>query len=148
MREWSATMESSSIQLYAPVVLSFTAEAQAKLGLVEESLQTVDEALNIVERTDERVWEAELYRIWAETLLQQDKQSAAEECYHKALGISRQQRAKSFELRASTGLANLWKTQGQPDQARLFLEKIYDWFTEGFDTPDLIEAKSLLDELS
>ena len=149
MQEGIAVMQSSGIQLFLPSTLGFIAEAQAKIGQFEDGLETLDEALDIVEQTNERIWEVEIHRLRAKLLLlMQGDQSAAEDSYHKAIEVARQQRAKSWELRASTGLARLWKSQGRVDEARELLEGIYAWFTEGFDTPDLKEAKSLLEEMS
>jgi predicted ATPase len=96
------------------------------------------------------VWEPELYRLKGELLLQQssDNQAEAETCFHHALDIARNQQAKSWELRAATSLARLWQQQGKREEARQVLAAVYDWFTEGFDTADLQDAKSLLDELA
>jgi predicted ATPase len=108
----------------------------------------LDEALESVERTGERWFEAELYRQKGELLLQQGHREAAEEQYHKALSIARAQEAKSWELRAAVSLARLRRDQDRHADARAALRQVYDWFTEGFDTPDLKEAKALLDELA
>ena len=115
---------------------------------MEDGLETLDEAIHIIEKTNERIWEAEVHRIRADLLKIQGDFPAAEDSYQKAIQVAHQQHANSFELRASTGLARLWKSQGRVDEARELLEGIYAWFTEGFDTPDLKEAKSTLDELS
>ena len=94
--------------------------------------------------------EAEISRIKGEILCAKDGPDAAEaeECFRKAIEIAHHQQARSLELRAATSLARLWQTQGKAKEARELLALIYAWFTEGFDTPDLIEAKALLDELS
>jgi DNA-binding SARP family transcriptional activator/tetratricopeptide (TPR) repeat protein len=123
------------------------AEAQAKIGLPGEGLATVSEALAIVEQAGERHWEVELHRLRGEILLMQGDEAEAEASFKKAIQVARQQSAKSWELRASIGLARLWGKQGKRDEARQLLGEIYDWFTEGFDTPDLREAKTLLEEL-
>ena len=92
----------------------------------------------------------ELHRLKGQLLLQQspDNVTEAESCFHQAIAIAQNQSAKSWELRATTSLARLWQSQGKREEAREVLEPVYSWFTEGFDTADLIDAKTLLDELS
>jgi predicted ATPase len=106
------------------------------------------EALTRVDTTGERWYEAELYRLKGALLLQQssDHHIEAENCFHHALEIARNQQAKSFELRAAISLARLWQQQGKRTAAHELLAPIYGWFTEGFDTADLQEAKALLEE--
>ena len=110
------------------------------------------EALTTVHHTGERWWEAELYRLKGElSLCMSDPSgalSAAEECFRQALDIARRQQAKSLELRAAMSLSRLWKRQGKRAAAHELLAPIYGWFTEGFDTADLQEAKALLEELA
>ena len=108
------------------------------------------EALDTVNKTEERNWEAELHRVKGELLLMQQGQKVgeAEECFRQALDTARRQQAKSFELRASMSLSRLWQQQGKQEEARQMLAEIYGWFTEGFDTVDLLEAKTLLEELA
>jgi len=116
-----------------------------------EGLETIAEALALIERTGDRVYETELWRIKGELLLRavaSNARAEAESCYRKAIEIARQQSAKSWELRAATSLARLWQRQGKSAEARQMLAEIYGWFTEGFDTADLQEAKALLDELN
>src|SRR6185503_18580789 len=124
----------------------------------EEGLSVLAEALATVDKTRERMYEAELYRLKGELLLmqegsrlevvaQREKREEAEACFHKAIDIARQQQAKSLELRASTSLARLWQQQDKQKEAHQMLSEIYGWFTEGFDTKDLQEAKTLLDSL-
>jgi predicted ATPase len=110
----------------------------------------LSEALALGDKTGERWCEAELHRLKGELLLQQspDNQTEAESCFQKALDVSRNQQAKLWELRASTSLARLWREQGKRQEAYNLLGPVYHWFTEGFDTADLIDAKALLDELS
>ena len=110
----------------------------------------VSEALTLMDTTGERWSEPELYRLKGALLLQQnsDHQAEAETSFHHALGIARSQQAKSFELRTATSLARLWQQQDKRQEAYNLLAPIYNWFTEGFDTADLIDAKALLDELS
>jgi len=109
-----------------------------------------------VDKSGERFYEAELYRLRGELTLAQSRvqrlessvQKEAESCFLKAIEVARKQQAKSLELRATASLARLWQQQGQRDKARQMLVEIYGWFTEGFDTKDLQEAKALLDALS
>jgi predicted ATPase len=141
--------------------LSLLAEACGKTGRVEDGLKALTEALTMVDQTGECVYEAELYRLYGELSLQsRSPQSSvsdprplapdpqAEACFHKAIEIARRQQAKSLELRATTSLARLWQQQGKQHAARNTLSEIYGWFTEGFDTKDLQEAKALLDSLN
>jgi predicted ATPase len=111
-------------------------------------MTTLAEALTLVEGTGERQWEAEIYRVRGELLLVQGDEADAEASFHRAIEVARRQSAKSWELRATTSLARLWQKQGEREEARRILAESYGWFTEGFDTPDLIEARTLLNELS
>jgi predicted ATPase len=110
-------------------------------------LTLLDEALQMVDRTGERWFEAELNRHKGHLLLRQGRTQAAEELYRKALRIAREQQANLWELRAAASLARLRRDQGERAEARDLLAPVYGWFTEGFNTPDLKEAKALLDEL-
>jgi predicted ATPase len=148
IRQGMAASESISIRLNLVGALRALAEAQAKTDHPEGGLTTLAEALTLVEKTGERLWEAELYRLRAELLLMQGDDHEAEASFEKAIEVARRQSARSWELRASIGLARLRQKQGKTDKARQLLGEIYDWFTEGFDTPDLKEAKLLLGELS
>jgi predicted ATPase len=116
-------------------------------GRIEESLTLLDEALWIADRTGERWLAAELNRHKGRLLLRQGHSEVAEELYRKALSIAEEQEAKLWELRAAASLARLRRDQGRRAEARDLLAPVYGWFTEGFDTPDLKEAKALLDEL-
>jgi predicted ATPase len=117
----------------------------------------LDEALMLVHRTGERCYEAELYRLKGELLLQggqrpkahgtEQKVAEAEQRFRQALAVARRQQAKALELRAVMSLSRLWQRQGKQREAHQLLAEIYGWFTEGFDTADLQEAKALLDEL-
>jgi predicted ATPase len=148
IREGLAVRRSIDAQCYLPGILGAMAEAQAKAGHPEEGLVTLAEALALVEETDERHWEAELYRLRGELLLMQGGETEAEANLCKAIQVAHSQQAKSWELRATVSLARLWRKQGRVDEARQMLAEIYDWFTEGFGTADLQEAKALLEELS
>ena len=123
------------------------AEVYRKGGQTAEGLASVTEALDWTQRTGGRYYEAELYRIKG-TLTLQSQVEEAEACFLKAIDIAQQQQAKSWELRTSTSLARLWQQQGKKAEALRLLVEIYGWFTEGFDTKDLQEAKALLEELS
>jgi len=141
-----------------PHFLTLLAEVAGLLGQPEEGLAALDEALTLVEQTEERYYEAELYRQRGELLLRhaaqshtaQDSQEQhdAEACFQHALAVARRQEAKSLELRAATSLARLWQCQGKHAEARELLASVYGWFTEGFDTADLQEAQALLDALA
>ncbi len=135
-------------------MLALLAEAAGKAGYAEEGLHAVAEATSIMDRTGERQNAAELYRLQGDLLLQshgqsrESRENEGEECFGKALEIARQQSAKSFEKRAATSLARLWQQQGKTAEARDLLAPVYLWFTEGFDTADLKDAKALLEELA
>jgi class 3 adenylate cyclase/predicted ATPase len=130
--------------------LAFLAEAHSLIGQPEVGLTALGEALTLVDTTGARFYEAEVYRLKGVLLLQQssDHQAEAEFSFHHALEIARSQQAKSLELRASTSLARLWQQQGKRQEAQALLAPVYHWFSEGFDTADLQEAKALLDELA
>jgi predicted ATPase len=130
-----------------PNLLMMLAGAYARLGKPVDGLNCLSEAAQIIETTDERYSEAELHRLRGDLLNATGDQSAAERSYHQALAVAKQQSAKLFELRASISLARLWRNQDRRGEARNLLAPIYGWFTEGFDAPDLNEAKALLEEL-
>ena len=148
IREGMAVRRSKGGHCHLAGAVGSLAEAQAKVGQPEEGLVTLAEALALVEETDERDWEAELHRLRAELLLMHGDEAEADASFHKAIEVARRQNAKSWELRATTSLTRLWQAQGKQEEARQQLAEIYDWFTEGFDTPDLTEARTLLDDLS
>jgi len=151
MREGLAHKKGGVERCYQSGCLRSLAEAQAKAGQPEEGLTTLAEAFAFVEESGERHWEAELYRLKGDLQLAQGDEVEAEASLHKAIEVARRQHAKSWELRAMMSLSRLWQNQGAPEKkagAHQMLAEIYGWFTEGFDTPDLIEAKALLEELS
>ena len=151
MHEGLAGWRATGAGLFVPFFLALLAEAYGEGGQAAEGLAALDEALTIVDsggEDGERMWDAELCRIKGELLLVRSRDVQAEACFQEALQLARSQRAKSWELRAAVSLSRLWKKRGQKKEARELLQGIYDWFTEGFDTPDLIDAKALLDELS
>jgi predicted ATPase len=119
------------------------------LGHPEEGLQALAEAHTLVEQHEERWWEAEVCRLWGVLLLRQPgtPQAEAETWLQRVLDVARRQEAKALELRAAMSLARLWQQQGKQAEARDLLAPIYGWFTEGFDTADLQEAKALLEAL-
>jgi len=130
--------------------LAILAEAHGTIGQPEAGLTVLAEALTLADTTGERWYEPELYRLKGELLLQQssDNQAEAETCFQQAIAIAQNQQAKSWELRTTTSLARLWQQQGKRDEARQVLGEVYYWFTEGFDTADLQEAKALLEVLA
>ena len=132
------------------VALGRVNEAQGALGEPKAGLEVLKEALAFAETTGERWYEPELYRLKGALLLQQssDHSTEAEACFHHAISIARSQQAKSLELRASTSLARLWQQQGKRQEAHDLLAPVYHWFTEGFDTADLKDAKALLEALA
>jgi predicted ATPase len=167
MHQGLAALRVTRAEFEQPYWLARMAEAYGKGGQAEEGLSVLAEALAIVDKTGVRFYEAELYRLKGELTLQQFKvqgskfkveessesgvwslESEAEEYFQKAIAIAKRQQAKSLELRATTSLARLWQRQGKQHEARNMLSEIYNWFTEGFDTKDLQEAKALLEELS
>ncbi len=125
------------------------AEAYLAAGRPREGLEAVSEGLELVQRTGTRIFEAEMRRLKGELLLMGDKRTEAEaaRCFGDAIEVARRQSAKSLELRATMSLARLLDKQGRRNEARTILSEIYGWFTEGFDTPDLKEAKALLEQL-
>src|SRR5688500_18786336 len=169
IQEGMATWRAIGAQISVPYFLSLLAEAYEKRGQPEKGLPVLTEALALTNNTEERWWEAELYRLkgtlrleardWrletrlasqAPTLKPQvpsEVAREAEECFLKALEVAQQQQAKSLELRAATSLARLKQRQRKPDEAFSVLEEVYNWFTEGFGTADLQNAKLLLNEL-
>jgi TOMM system kinase/cyclase fusion protein len=143
---WRAT----GAEIQVPLFLALLAEAHGTLGEPEAGLAVLAEALVHGEHTGERYLEAEIHRLKGELLLQQSSsnQTEAETCFHQAITIAQNQQAKSWELRAATSLARLWHQQGKRQEAYDLLAPVYHWFTEGFDTADLKDAKALLDELT
>jgi predicted ATPase/DNA-binding winged helix-turn-helix (wHTH) protein len=143
-----ATQLSIGAQVARTQFLAILGEALWHAGRTEEALQAVEEGLDVSNRNGERYYDAELWRLKGELLKMQDKAGEADYCFQRAIEIARQQAAKSLELRASTSLARLWKGQGKREQTQQLLAKIYYWFTEGFDTADLQNAASLLEDVS
>jgi predicted ATPase len=166
MRHGLTAYRVTGAELYVPYVLSLLAEGYASLRQVEAGLAVLQEGWEVMERTGEHVWHAEVCRVKGALLLAQESQKAnvkgqmpvlsiaegskveeAEACFQQAIAVAQQQSAKSWELRAATSLARLWQQQGKTTEARDLLAPVYEWFTEGFDTADLKDAKALLDKL-
>ena len=166
IRHAMTTWQTTGTELNRSYILALLAKACGKTARVEEGLMLLAEALAMVGKTGGRWWEAELYRLRGELTLQKfqvsgskfqvtnpqsptpNPQAEAEACFHKAIEIACQQSAKSLELRAVMSLSRLWLSQGKKVEAQQMLAEIYGWFTEGFDTADLKEAKALLEELA
>ena len=150
MRQGLDDRRAMGAELHRPYFLSLLAEADGKGGQIEEGLAVLNEALDMVNKTEERYWEAELHRCKGELLLMKQGQKVreTEECFRKALEIARRQQAKSLELRAAISLSRLWLKQEKQEEAHQLLAEIFGWFSEGFDTADLKDAKALLMELT
>jgi predicted ATPase len=147
-RKSFADMSATHQALFRPFNLALIAQSCACAGRIDEALDLLANALETVERSGERQSEAELHRLKGEWLLAHRQQrDEAEDCLARAISVAQRQSAKMFELRAAMSMARLWRDQGKRDEARDLLAPIYSWFTEGFDTLDLKEAKALLDEL-
>ena len=144
-----AAQEAAGAGIARPCFLLLLAEAHAAAGQAEAGLGALAEALALVERTDERYQEAEIHRLRGELSWQRSVADTpeAEEAFQRALAVARRQEARSSELRAATSLARLWQQHGKRAAAYDLLAPIYGWFSEGFDTADLREAKALLDRL-
>jgi predicted ATPase len=136
-------------ELGRPYWLTLLAEAYEKTGRLEDGLSVLEEALAFANNRGDKISTSEIHRLKGELLLRRDDGNAPEaiSCFDRAIEIAHSQSAKSYELRATTSLAKLLASQGRRDEARTMLADIYNWFTEGFDTADLKDAKALLDEL-
>jgi TOMM system kinase/cyclase fusion protein len=151
IRQGLVTFRATGAEVQQPSWLALLAEACGWAGQVAQGLNAVAEALAIMDKTGERYYEAELYRLKGELLLQAGEGPQvleAEAGFHQALSVARRRQAKFLELRAAMSLSRLWQRQGKRNAARPLLAEVYSWFTEGFDTADLQEAKALLEELS
>jgi predicted ATPase len=152
LQEGIAARQAIGAAALVPGQLVSLADAYGRAGNLQGALSILDKAACLVERTGERCWQAELCRLKGDLLLAQGHaEDEVEACFQRAIDVARRQSARSWELRAATSLARLWHAQGTPEKrvkARDLLRGIYDWFTEGFDTADLQEAKALLDALA
>jgi predicted ATPase len=143
---WRLTGSTAALPMY----LSDLARAYTDSGRIDEARRCIDEAIVAIKTTKETIYEAEVYRIAGDIALKSPQPNAAkaEWNFNRALAVARQQQAKSWELRAAMNMARLWRDQGKSQQARELLAPVYSWFTGGFDTLDLQEAKALFDELT
>jgi predicted ATPase len=144
------SLRSSESTLYEPFYLSYLAISYAELGQRDDAWRCIDDAIDKIEKSKEKWGEAEMHRIAGEVALKSPAPDTekAEKHFDRALAVARHQQTKSWELRAAMSLARLWRDQGKTLEARELLAPVYGWFTEGFDTRDLKEAKALLDELA
>jgi predicted ATPase len=143
-------MRSTGTTMWMPVWLSSLAKSNAEIGQFDDARRCIDETRTMIETTKERWYEAEVNRIAGEIALMSPELDAtkAEAHFERALAVARGQQAKSWELRAAMSMTRLWRDQGKHQQAHDLLAPVYGWFTEGFDTLDLKEAKALLDTLA
>ena len=143
-------LKSTAPNPWQPFFLTLLAEIHISCGETDRALRALENALQLVERTDERLWEAGIHNLFGKTLLAQDSRNTqqAEASFRRGIEVARSQGAKSLELRAATSLARLWQSQAKGHDARDLLASVYDWFSEGFDTLDLKEAKTLLDQVT
>ena len=148
IRDGLAAAEATSARLQVPLYSVLLAEALALAGKIEEGLATPDDALAQAAVSGVRGWDAEIHRLRGELTarLPYPDPAKTEDSFRTALTIAREQGARGYELRAATSLARLWREHGRPGEARDLLAPVYGWFTEGFDTADLKDAKALLDE--
>jgi predicted ATPase len=148
VRQGIAAWQATGATGFVPYFCAVLADVAAHLGHTDEGLQALTEAHALVEQYEDRWWEAEIHRLRGVLLLRQPgtPPAEAEAWLRRALDVARHQQAKSLELRAAMSLSRLWQQQGKRDEARELLAPVYGWFTEGFDTADLKEAKAILDE--
>jgi class 3 adenylate cyclase/predicted ATPase len=150
MHQGLAAYRATGAEMGQTYLRTLLVEGYGKVGQIEAGLTVLAEALAVVKQGGEHLYEAELYRLKGELLLQRssDNHTEAETGFHHAIAIAQNQQAKSWELRAITSLARLWQQQGKRQEAHDLLAPVYHWFTEGFDTADLKDAKALLEELA
>jgi tetratricopeptide (TPR) repeat protein len=148
LMEQGLTLFSAGRNVTRPYMLAVLASAKADFGNPGEALELLEDALASAEVSGERWWEAELHRLRGRLLMTRGQHDESEACFRRAIEVSSGQRARTLELRAATSLARLWSDKGRNVEARDLIAPIYGWFTEGFDTLDLQEAKSLLDSLA
>jgi predicted ATPase len=145
-----AAYRTTEAWMFLPLYISHLADAHSEIGNLNEAWRCIDEAIELANATKERWCEAEFHRIAGEIALKSPErdEAKAEDYFERALTVARHQQAKSWELRASMSLARLRRDQGKSDEAYELLASVYKWFTEGFDTGDLKEAKALLNALT
>ena len=146
--EGLADLRATGCSVLLPFFLTTFAEIYGMAAQPDEGLDRLAEAAKMAEATQERWTEAEMHRLRGTLLLSTHEHAAAENSFRRALAFARQRQTKFWELRASMSLARLWRDQGKRDEARDLLAPVYGWFTEGFDTRDLKEAKPLMEELA
>jgi len=143
LEAWRAT----GSKLFGPYRLGRAADAYREAGRIDEALRLIVEATEVMEQRGDRMFEPELCRLHGELLVSVGDQDGAEGCFRRAIAVARNQSSRLFELRSASSFSRLWRAQSQCKKARELLAPVYDWFTEGFGTADLKEAKALLDEL-
>jgi len=150
LRQSLMAAQGSGVEIARLYFRALLAEAYGTVGQPAAGLEVLAEALTRVDTTTDRWYEPEIYRLKGALLLQQspDNHTEAQSCFQHALDVARAQQARSLELRAATSLSRLWQQQGKRNDARQLLSAVYTWFTEGFDTTDVQEAKALLEALS
>jgi predicted ATPase len=150
MHEGMAIYRATDAALWLPYFLTLLAETYGAASQPDAGLRFLDEAHTVMDSTQERFYEAEVHRVQGDLVLAQaaDQHAQAETCFQHALDVARRQQARSWELRAAMSLARLWQQHGKRAEARALLAPVYGWFTEGFDTADLQEARALLEALS
>jgi predicted ATPase len=148
LRESFAIRQAIGPRLHGPYQLAVLSEVLARAGDRDGAVAALAEAEVAIETSGQRWWEAEIHRLRGTLLLSSNRLTESEASFERALNVARNQQAKSLELRAATSLARLWGEQGRRAEARDLLGPVYGWFTEGFDTGDLKEAKALLDQLA
>lgn len=148
MRDALAVRQAKGTIFLQPYYLTLLAQARADADEISAATELLSEALDRAENTGELWIEAELHRLKGELLLYCPDRADAQACFKQAIDIARAQSAKSWELRAATSLARLWRDQGERQKAHDLLAPVFGWFTEGFDTADLMGAKALLDQLA
>lgn len=148
IREGLSALASGN-RLFRPYYAAYLAEVLGEIGQCDEALAVLGEAIETSRSFQLSYWDSAFYRLKGELLLARERPdtAAAEACFREAIEIAQSQEAKSLELRAATSLARLWGDQGKRAEAHDRLAPVYDWFTEGFDTADLKDAKALLDQL-
>jgi predicted ATPase len=148
IKQGIAAMRASGVSSFIPYSITQLADAYGMAGQPAAGLEWLGEAISIIEATGERWYEAEIRRLRGDLLRAAGDDTTAEASFRDAIAVASKQQAKLFELRASTSLSRLWCDRGKRTEARELLAPVYGWFTEGFDTHDLKEAKALLDEVA
>ena len=150
MRQGTSAHLTAVLGIHRSILLAHLAETYGRIGKAEAGMTSLAESMATAEKSGANWWMADVRRLKGELLLKLSPENLVEveTCYNRALEVARRQQAKSLELRAAISLSRLWQQQGKQEEAYKLLSEIYGWFTEGFDTPDLKEAKALLEELS